>query len=106
MSLRCASSPELLRDPTSDDGFVFITKFVFLIQKYIGRVGKTLEEHQYIGTRLTVDTTNSMGRFFLTVIGGMAELESGQISERTKAAMKHIKISSKRFTGEIYGWDC
>lgn len=54
----------------------------------------------------TIDTTNSMGRFFLTVIGGMAELESGQISERTKAAMKHIKNSSKRFTGEIYGWDC
>ena len=54
----------------------------------------------------TLDTTSAMGRFFLTVIGGIAELESGQISERTKVVMKHIKDKNKRFTGEIYGWDC
>jgi len=54
----------------------------------------------------TIDTTSAMGRFFLTVIGGMAELESGQISERTKESVKHMKRENKRFTGEIYGWDC
>ncbi len=54
----------------------------------------------------TLDTTSAMGRFFLTVIGGIAELESGQISERTKVVMKHIKDKNKRFTGEIYGWNC
>lgn len=53
-----------------------------------------------------LDTTSAMGRFFLTMIGGIAELESGQISERTKDAIKHIKDKNKRFTGEIYGWDC
>ncbi len=54
----------------------------------------------------TLDTTSAMGRFFITVIGGIAELERGQISERTKAAMDHMKGENKRFTGEIYGWDC
>ncbi len=49
-----------------------------------------------------LDTTSAMGRFFLTMIGGIAELESGQISERTKDAIKHIKDKNKRFTGEIY----
>jgi hypothetical protein len=47
-----------------------------------------------------------MGRFFLTVIGAIGELESGQISERTKESVKHMKKNNKRFTGEIYGWDC
>ena len=54
----------------------------------------------------SLDTTSAMGRFFLTVIGAIGELESGQISERTKESVKHMKKNSKRFTGEIYGWDC
>ena len=54
----------------------------------------------------SLDTTSAMGRFFLTVIGAIGELESGQISERTKQSVKHMKRENKRFTGEIYGWDC
>ena len=54
----------------------------------------------------SLDTTSAMGRFFLTVIGAIGELESGQISERTKESVKHMKRENKRFTGEIYGWDC
>jgi DNA invertase Pin-like site-specific DNA recombinase len=54
----------------------------------------------------SLDTTSAMGRFFLTVIGAIGELESGQISERTKESVKHMKKNNKRFTGEIYGWDC
>ena len=53
----------------------------------------------------TLDTSTSMGRFFLTTIASLAELERGQISERTKIAMKHLKDNSKVFTGPIFGWD-
>ena len=53
----------------------------------------------------TLDTSNAMGRFFLTNIASLAELESGQISERTKFAMKHLKDNAKVFTGPVFGWD-
>ena len=53
----------------------------------------------------TLDTSTSMGRFFLTTIASLAELERGQISERTKLAMKHLKDNAKVFTGPIFGWD-
>jgi DNA invertase Pin-like site-specific DNA recombinase len=36
-----------------------------------------------------VDTSSAMGRFFLTVMAGAAELEHNQIRERTSAAMRH-----------------
>ena len=58
---------------------------------------------EYNGT--TLDTSSAMGRFFLTVIGGIAELERAQISERTKVAMDHMKSQCKVFTGSMYGWD-
>jgi DNA invertase Pin-like site-specific DNA recombinase len=53
----------------------------------------------------TLDTSTSMGRFFLTTIASLAELERGQISERTKLAMKHLKDNAKVFTGPIFGWN-
>lgn len=53
----------------------------------------------------TLDTSTPIGRFFLTTIASLAELERGQISERTKIAMKHLKDNAKVFTGPIFGWD-
>jgi len=43
----------------------------------------------------SLDTTSAMGRFFLTVIGAIGELESGQISERTKQSVKHMKRETR-----------
>jgi site-specific DNA recombinase len=53
----------------------------------------------------TLDTSTPIGRFFLTTIASLSELERGQISERTKVAMKHLKDNAKVFTGPIFGWD-
>ena len=53
----------------------------------------------------TLDTSTSMGRFFLTIIASLAELERGQISERTKIAMKYLKDNARVFTGPVFGWD-
>jgi DNA invertase Pin-like site-specific DNA recombinase len=37
-----------------------------------------------------IDTSGAMGRFFLTLMAGVAELERNQIRERTSAAMRHM----------------
>ncbi len=52
-----------------------------------------------------LDTGTSIGRFFITMIAAMAEMERGLISERTRDGMHYLKKNHLRFTGEIYGWD-
>ena len=38
-----------------------------------------------------IDTSNSMGRFILTMFAGLAQFERDQVGERTKSALGHIK---------------
>ena len=45
-----------------------------------------------------VDTSTAMGRFFLTVMAGAAEMERNQIRERTSVALRH-KAEKGEFTG-------
>ena len=52
-----------------------------------------------------VDTSTSMGRFFLTMMAAMAEMERGLISERTQEGMNQLKASHKKFTQSLFGWD-
>ena len=52
-----------------------------------------------------VDTSTTMGRFFLTLMGALAEMERGLISERTTEAMNQLRATNKQFTKSIYGWD-
>jgi len=51
----------------------------------------------------SVDTSSAMGRFFITIMSAMAEMERGLIRERTKMAMKH-KASKNQRVGQLpYG---
>ena len=52
-----------------------------------------------------VDTSSPTGRFFLTILAAMAEMERGLISERTQMGMDYLKKTHKKFTQVIYGWD-
>ena len=52
-----------------------------------------------------IDTSTSMGRFFLTIMAALAEMERGLVSERTQISMDHLKATHKKFTQSIYGWD-
>jgi DNA invertase Pin-like site-specific DNA recombinase len=52
----------------------------------------------------TLDTSSAMGRFFLTVMAGAAELERGLVVERTTAAMAHKKILGQRIGEVPYGY--
>mgnify|MGYP003374001624 FL=1 len=45
-----------------------------------------------------VDTSSAMGRFFLTIMAGAAEMERNQVRERTRTAMAH-----KKHKGELVG---
>jgi DNA invertase Pin-like site-specific DNA recombinase len=45
-----------------------------------------------------VDTSSSAGRFMLTVLAGVAEMERNQTAERTRAALAHL-----RARGRVYG---
>jgi len=45
-----------------------------------------------------INTKSAMGRFFLTVMAGVAEMERNLIGERTRIALQH-----KRKNGEVYG---
>jgi site-specific DNA recombinase len=47
-----------------------------------------------------VDTSSAMGRFFLTVMAGAAELERNQIRERTAMAMQHLAARGMYTGGE------
>ena len=52
-----------------------------------------------------IDTSSSMGRFFLTIMAALAEMERGLVSERTQIGMDQLKATHKKFTQSIYGWD-
>ncbi len=45
-----------------------------------------------------IDTSSAIGKFFLTVMAGAAELERNQISERTSAVLQH-KAERGEYTG-------
>lgn len=51
----------------------------------------------------TLDTSSAMGRFFLTVMAGAAELERGLVCERTTTAMAHKKALGQRVGDIPYG---
>jgi DNA invertase Pin-like site-specific DNA recombinase len=52
----------------------------------------------------TLDTSTAMGRFFLTVMAGAAELERNLIGERTKEAMAYKRTKGERISRHIpYG---
>lgn len=51
-----------------------------------------------------VDTSSAMGRFFLTVMAGAAELERNQIAERTSTALQHKKSQNELVGTVPYGF--
>lgn len=53
----------------------------------------------------TINTSTAMGRMFLTMMAGFAELERNLVSERTTAALRHKKANGLKTGGSLpYGW--
>jgi DNA invertase Pin-like site-specific DNA recombinase len=53
----------------------------------------------------TIDTGTAMGRFFLTVMAGAAELERNLVGERTKVALAHLRATGVRLGRDALGWE-
>ena len=53
----------------------------------------------------TLNTASAMGRFFLNVMAGFAELERNLIAERTAAALAHKKRHRQAYGPTPYGFD-
>ena len=52
-----------------------------------------------------IDTSSAMGRMFLTMVAGFAELERNLISERTKSALQYKISNGHRVGNVLYGYD-
>jgi len=48
-----------------------------------------------------VDTSSAMGRFFLTVMAGAAEMERNLVSERVKAALAYKRSKGEKLGGDV-----
>ena len=53
----------------------------------------------------TLNTASAMGRFFLNVMAGFAELERNLIAERTEMAMAHKKAHLEAYSPTPYGYN-
>lgn len=53
----------------------------------------------------TLNTATAMGRFFLNMMAGFAELERNLISERTGAALAHKKRHRQAYSPTPFGFD-
>ena len=53
----------------------------------------------------SLNTASAMGRFFLNMMAGMAELERNLISERTCVALAHKKAHKEAYAPTPYGFD-
>lgn len=53
----------------------------------------------------TLNTASAMGRFFLNIMAGFAELERNLIAERTETAMAHKKAHREAYAPTPYGYD-
>lgn len=73
----------------------------------------TTEEWDRVGVALhlvdmggqAIDTSSAMGRFFLTVMAGAAEMERNLIRERTTSALAHKRAEGRRTSKDApFGW--
>jgi DNA invertase Pin-like site-specific DNA recombinase len=85
-------------------GGVVVTKLDRLSRKVIDTLAM-IEEIERSGAGLhsiaeRVDTKSAFGRFLITILAALAEMERGLISERTSAALQH-KVSIGEHVGRV-----
>lgn len=67
------------------------------VQDFIGLLRRSRDEGWSVAVlELDLDTGTTMGRFVVTIMAAVAELERGLISDRTSAALQAAKANGKR----------
>ena len=77
------------------------TKDAISISERLDRAGADL-----VSLSERIDTTSAAGKMIFRLLAVMAEFERDQISERTCAAMQHMKSTGKRVGTIPFGFDC
>lgn len=76
------------------------TKDAIMISERLGKSGADL-----VSLSERIDTTTAAGKMLFRMLAVLAEFERDQISERTKAALAHLKKNGKRISGNLpYGY--
>lgn len=93
-------------------GHVIALKLDRLFRSTVDALNQTKEwDKQGIALHLldmggqSIDTSTAIGRLFLTMTAGFAEMERSLISERTAAALTHKKDTRQAYTHTPYGFD-
>ncbi len=60
----------------------------------------------FISLSEKIETDSAVGKFFLSVLASLSELERNQISERTKSALQYKKSRMELIGSVPYGFDC
>jgi site-specific DNA recombinase len=53
----------------------------------------------------SIDTSSPNGRFFLTILSSLSQLEREITSQRVTDVLKGLKITNKPYSNDLYGWD-
>ena len=76
------------------------TKDAILISERLGKSGADL-----VSLSERIDTTTAAGKMIFRVLAVLAEFERDQVSERTKAALAHLRQQGRRISGMLpYGF--
>jgi site-specific DNA recombinase len=67
---------------------------------------ETFQKHgtSFVSVTESLDTSSSMGKFVLTLLGAVAELERATIGDRTALALKHIRSEGRVYGPVPWGW--
>lgn len=77
------------------------TKDTLAISEQLARSGAEL-----VSLSERIDTTTASGKMVFRMLAVLTEFERDQVSERTRAAMAHLRSSRRRFSRyPPYGWD-
>lgn len=84
-----------------------ISRFARSVVDTLGAIEKLrVNNVEFHSINENVDTSTAQGRFFLTVISALAEMESDQMGERIKSVMSYKKDSGLVYCGNTpYGFD-
>ncbi len=99
---------ELVKQKTIDAVIVYsLSRFARNTMDTL-RTIEVLTKHNvtFISLSEKIETDSAVGKFFLSVLASLSELERNQISERTKSALQYKKSKMELIGSVPYGYDC